>query len=194
MSYDCGRSVRGYHSDSPEEEEYVPEGDFDESDEDADEEFIDDDDTDDEDWDARIGSSRDPVQVPTRKTSNRAQPSERSACEKALRRIRDDHRHKPPVRPLPRKSSSSSLNWRPRKNGSTSSKAPRRPPPKVTSQQSMSNFSEQNGRRRVRLNVPEPRKESESPRQCLGPGCTRPAADSTTKYCSKECGLTLALK
>ncbi|VUZ46786.1 unnamed protein product [Hymenolepis diminuta] len=167
MSYDCGRSVRGYHSDSPEEDEYIQEEDFDESDEDADEEFIDDDDTDDEDWNARIGSSR---------------------------RIRDDHRHKPPVRPLPRKSSSSSLNWRPRKNGSTGSKAPRRPPPKVTSQQSMSNFSEQNGRRRVRLNVPEPRKESESPRQCLGPGCTRPAADSTTKYCSKECGLTLALK
>lgn len=58
MSYDCGRSVRGYHSDSPEEDEYIQEEDFDESDEDADEEFIDDDDTDDEDWDARIGSSR----------------------------------------------------------------------------------------------------------------------------------------
>ncbi|EUB58120.1 CpG-binding protein [Echinococcus granulosus] len=145
------------------------------------------DDSDDEDWSEHMESSK---------------------------RFREDARGRHQSRGLPRKSSSSSLNWRLRKGGIGGRNSRRRH--KLTSHQSLGNFLEHGGggvgggvndnnisalRRQALLRRGDgsggrtaPDSKPESPHQCLGPGCTRPAAHSATKYCSKRCGLTLALK
>lgn len=58
MSYVYSRSIRGFVSDSTEDNGYIR-ANFGESDEeDAEDEFLEDDDTDDEDWSEQKGSSR----------------------------------------------------------------------------------------------------------------------------------------
>ncbi|KAL5111402.1 CXXC-type zinc finger protein 1 [Taenia crassiceps] len=157
------------------------------TDENADEEEDDDvdyDDSDDEDWSEHMESSK---------------------------RFREDTRGRHQTRGLPRKASSSSLNWRLRKSGIGGRNSRRSH--KFASHQPLSSFPEHGGvggmndssisalRRHAlprRGDADGGRTASESKsgslRQCLGPGCTRPAAHSATKYCSKQCGLILALK
>ncbi|VDM32882.1 unnamed protein product [Hydatigera taeniaeformis] len=174
------QSGGGVLSDFAEDEDDDDDGD----DEDDD---IDYDDSDDEDWSEHMESSK---------------------------RFREDNRGRVQTRGLPHKPSNSSLNWRPRKsaNGGRNSRRPH----KLTSHQSLNSFSEHGGggvgvngnengisalRRQALLRRGDAdggraalESKSEPPRQCLGPGCTRPAAHSATKYCSKQCGLILALK
>ncbi|VDK41907.1 unnamed protein product [Taenia asiatica] len=179
------RSSAAALSDYAEDEDGL--ADTDDNDDEEEDDGVDYDDSDDEDWSEHMESSK---------------------------RFREDTRGRHQTRGLPRKPSSCSLNWRPRKSGIGGRNSRRSH--KLASHQHLSSFSEHSGvgvggggndnsisalRRQALLRRSDadgsrtaPESKSGPPRQCLGPGCTRPAAHSATKYCSKQCGLILALK